>query len=125
MRIACRAALVPSLPAQIMTVDPPKNRIIAAGEEILHQSRKGGKVLWRSEDITVGCEHIVRSRGNGLAQTHINAGLHCSTHCRRLRHLARSARQGMIDNQQRFHPGNSPDAAGMAYSAYCTFKYSH
>jgi hypothetical protein len=24
----------------------------------------------------------------------------------------------MIDNQQRFHPGNSPDAAGMAYSAY-------
>lgn len=43
------------------SVDPPKNRIIAAVEEILHEARKGGEILRRSEDIAVGCEHIVQA----------------------------------------------------------------
>jgi len=95
-------------------VDPAKDRIVTAVEEILHQSRKRGEVLGRGEDITIGGEHIAWPRRRSLKQTYSNAGLRCGPRCRRLSHLARSPRQGMIDDQLRFHPALSP-GAGMAH----------
>ena len=115
MRAACRDAFVAvaasaNQEAVRPPVDPAEDRIVAAVEEILHKSRKRGEVLRRGEDIAIGGEHIAGSCGGRLKQTHINAGLRRGARCRRLRHLARSACPGMINNQQRFHPA-SPGAA--------------
>ena len=59
-------------------VDPSKDRIVTAVEEILHQSRKRGEVLGRGEDITIGGEHIAWPRRSSLKQTYSNAGLRCA-----------------------------------------------
>jgi len=52
-------------------VDPTKDRIVAAVEEILHKPRKCGEVLPRREDITVGGEHIA-----GLCGRRLDADAH-------------------------------------------------